>query len=116
MFFDCVCGKNFYEMVYDVFSVVNNYGFNFNVRGFIEIGFVDGEVFVYFGVSDGKCGVIGVLFNDQYFRIFRFVDEFREYCGIYFKVWIYLCYVVKFSKSCLDKNEYSESKIVLNFF
>lgn len=66
MFFDCVCGKNFYEMVYDFISVVNNYGFNFNVRKFIEVCFIDGEVFVYFGIGDGKCGVIGVFFDDKY--------------------------------------------------
>lgn len=112
---DGACGKNFHEMVHDVLSVVNNYGFNFNVRELIEIGSVDGEVFVHPGVSDGKRGVIGALSNDQHPRILRFVDEFREHCGTHFKAWIYPCYVAKFSKSRLDKNEHSESKTASNF-
>lgn len=63
---DRACGKNFHEMVHDVLSVVNNYGFNFNVRELIEIGSVDGEVFVHPGVSDGKRGVIGALSDNQH--------------------------------------------------
>lgn len=53
-------------MVYVVISVVNDYG----MREFLEVYFIDDEV--YFGIGDGKCGVIGVLFDDKYFWVFRF--------------------------------------------
>lgn len=111
---DRACGKNFHEMVNDV--IMNNYGFNFNVRELVEVCSVHGDVFVHPGVGEGKRGVVGALSDDQHPRILRLVDEFREHCGTDFKAWIYPCYMAKFSKSRLNKNQhiFSKSKTVSN--